>query len=98
MNIYSFWQFPTDNKGHSFAVATLHREVVSEVVQNQYRIVNMKQRKLDGDRVDPKRKVIGERKKKEEKEKKKKKGKKKKRKKKKKEKRKKKKRERLCKR
>ena len=45
---------------------------MSEEVQNQYCIVNMKQRKLDGDRVDTKRKVIGQRKKKEEKEKKKK--------------------------
>ena len=47
--------------------------MVFEEVQNPYGIVKMKQRKLQGGRVDAKRKVIGERKKKEGKEKKKKK-------------------------
>ena len=47
--------------------------MVFEEVQNPYCMVNMKERKLQGSRVDAKRKVIGERKK-EEKEKKKKKG------------------------
>ena len=43
--------------------------MVSEEVQNQYCIVNMKQRKLGGGKVYAKRKVIRERKKKDEKEK-----------------------------
>ena len=46
--------------------------MVFEEVQNPYSMVNMKKIKLQGDRVDAKRKVIGEKKKKEEKEKKKK--------------------------
>ena len=52
--------------------------MVFEEVQNPYSLVNMKQRKLYGGRVDATRKVIRERKKKEEKEKNKKKRKKKK--------------------
>ena len=56
--------------------------MVFEEVQNPYSMVNMKQRKLEGGRVDAKRKVVAERKKKEGKEKKREKVKKKKRKKK----------------
>ena len=41
--------------------------MVFEEVQNPYSMVDMKQRKLQGGRVDAKRKVIGDRKKKEEK-------------------------------